>query len=131
MIFKLKAPILGFEQITQLELKKVDDIFMRLQSADAKEPSFTLINPFVLRNYEFDLPAPVQEALEIDNTSNLLIFNIVMIQKPIENSTVNFVAPLIFNTDNQSMLQYIINDRFDYGVAEPISEFLPQEVADA
>ncbi len=124
MIFELKAPILGFEHIKQLELKKIDDIFMRLQSVDAKEPSFTLINPFVLRNYEFDLPSPLQQLLQINDNSNLLIFNIVMIQKPIENSTINFVAPLIFNTDTQTMLQYIINDRFDYGVAEPISSFL-------
>ena len=130
MIFELKAPILGFEQIKQLELKKIDDIFMRLQSVDAKEPSFTLINPFVLRDYEFDLPLTLQELLQIKEDSNLLIFNIVMIQKPIENSTVNFVAPLIFNTDTQSMLQYIINDRFDYGVAEPVSAFLTQDGSD-
>jgi flagellar assembly factor FliW len=50
-----------------------------------------------------------------------------MIQKPIENSTINFVAPLIFNTDTKKMAQMIINDRLDYGVTEPISSFFPEE----
>jgi flagellar assembly factor FliW len=127
MIFDLKAPILGFDDITQLELKKIDDIFMRLQSIDADEPSFTLINPFVLRDYAFDIPSPLQKKLEINDNSNLLIFNIVMIQKPIENSTVNFIAPLIFNTDNQTMAQMIINDRLDYGVTEVISSFFQKD----
>ncbi len=127
MIFNLKAPIFGFENITQLELKKIDEVFVRLQSVDAKEPSFTLINPFVLRDYEFDIPSSLQEKLEIDDNSNLLIYNIVMIQKPIENSTVNFVAPLIFNTDNRYMAQMIINDRVDYGVAEVIKSFFSKE----
>jgi flagellar assembly factor FliW len=127
MIFDLKEPILGFNDTKQLELKKIDDIFMRLQSVDAKEPSFTLINPFVLREYEFDIPSALQQKLEINDNSNLLIFNIVMIQKPIENSTVNFVAPLIFNTDTQTMAQMIINDRQDYGVTEAISSFFPKD----
>lgn len=130
MIFDLIEPILGFDDIKQLELKKIDDTFMRLQSVDAKEPSFTLINPFILRDYEFDIPSPLQQKLEIDDDSNLLIYNIVMIQKPIENSTINFVAPLIFNTDTKKMAQMIINDRLDYGVTEPISSFFPEDKDD-
>jgi len=127
MIFDLIEPILGFDDTKQMELKKIDETFMRLQSVDAKEPSFTLINPFILRDYEFDIPSPLQQKLEIDSNSNILIFNIIMIQKPIENSTINFVAPLIFNTDNQYMAQMIINDRPDYGLTEPISSFFSKE----
>ena len=126
MIFDLTVPIFGFEKTKQLELKKIDDIFMRLQSIEAQEPSFTLINPFVLREYEFDIPSQLQEKLKIDDSSNLLIYNIVMIQKPIENSTVNFVAPLIFNTDTKLMAQMIINDRQDYGVTEVIKSFFSE-----
>ncbi len=123
MVFHVKAPILGFESISQLELKKIDDIFMRLQSVDAAEPSFTLINPFVLRPYAFDIPLSLQEKLGIEQDSNLLVYNIVMIQNPIEKSTVNFVAPLIFNTDTQSMAQHLINDNPQYGIIEPIDSF--------
>lgn len=127
MVFHVKAPILGFESISQLELMKIDDIFMRLQSPGTLEPSFTLINPFVLRPYAFDIPSVLQEKLGIDNQSNLLVYNIVMIQNPIEKSTVNFAAPLIFNTDTQCMAQHIINDRPEYGVIEPIDSFFTKE----
>ena len=124
MLFDLKVPLLGFESIKQMELRKIDDFFMRLKTPDADEPSFTLVNPFVLCEYAFDIPTPVQELLEITNDSNILIFNIIVVQTPIEKSTINFVAPLIFNTDNQTMAQIIINEPLEYGIAEPIETFI-------
>ena len=130
MLFDLKAPLLGFESITQMELQKIDDIFMRLKTPDAEEPSFTLVNPFVLRDYAFEVPAPLQKAMGIEDGSNLLIFNIIVVQTPIENSVVNFAAPLVFNVDTKSMAQVIISDNPDYGIAEPISNYL-KEAGDA
>ena len=124
MLFELKLPLLGFESLTKMELQKIDDIFMRLKSPDTDEPSFTLINPFILRDYAFDIPAGTQSLMQIDDKSNLLIYNIIIIQTPIENSTVNFIAPLLFNTDNNTMAQVIINDNPEYSIAEPISTFL-------
>jgi flagellar assembly factor FliW len=124
MLFDLKAPLLGFESIRQMELQKIDEIFMRLKTPDADEPSFTLINPFVLRDYAFEIPTPLQRAMEITDDSNLLIFNIIVIQTPIENSVVNFIAPLVFNTDNHTMAQVILDNSGDYGIAEPIANYL-------
>ncbi len=130
MQFELKLPLLGFESIKEMKLTKIDDIFMQLENAteDAK-PSFTLINPFILKPYEIDIPESVQTLLDIKDDSNLLIFNIVVIQNPIENSTVNFVAPIIFNTDNQTMVQTILDGKAaqEHGMAEPISSFMNNE----
>lgn len=123
MLFDLKMPLLGFESIQKMQLEKVDDIFMRLTSPDADELSFILINPFILRDYAFDIPTPIEKLLEIDNNSNLLIYNIIVIQNPIEKSVVNFIAPIVFNTDNHTMAQVIIGDSVQYGIAEPISTF--------
>lgn len=123
MQFDLKLPLLGFESVSQMELTKIDDIFMRLESV-GEGPSFTLVNPFALREYSFDIPSSLQALMEINPHSNLLIFNIMIIHTPIENSTVNFVAPLIFNTDNQTMAQIIIDNRNDFGIAEPIKNYL-------
>lgn len=124
MLFELKSPMPGFESIHQMELQKVDDIFMRLKTPGAEEPSFTLINPFILREYSFEMPTSLQEAMQINDDSNLLIFNIIVVQKPIENSLINFVAPLVFNVDTQTMAQIIVDDHLDYGIAEPISKYL-------
>ncbi len=123
MQFALKLPLLGFESVSHMELQKIDDIFMRLESV-GEGPSFTLVNPFVLREYAFDIPTSLQALLDIKPESNILIFNIMVMQTPIENSTVNFIAPLIFNTDNQTMAQIIIDNRSDFGIAEPIKNFL-------
>lgn len=125
MQFDLKLPILGFETVSKMELHKIDDIFLRLESV-GEGPSFTLVNPFVLREYAFDIPSSLQALLGIVPESNLLIYNIMILQTPIENSTINFVAPLIFNTDNQTMAQIIVDNRTDFGIAEPIKKYLKE-----
>jgi flagellar assembly factor FliW len=129
MQFELKLPLLGFESIKQMELKKIDDIFMRLESV-GEGPSFTLINPYVLREYAFDIPASLQALMEIDEKSNLLIYTIVILTTPIENSNINFVAPVIFNTDNGQMAQIIIDNRSEFSIAEPIKNYLKDRTDD-
>ncbi|PHM18132.1 MAG: flagellar biosynthesis protein FliW [Sulfuricurvum sp. PD_MW2] len=123
MQFDLKLPLLGFEAVSKMELQKIDDIFMRLESV-GEGPSFTLVNPFALREYSFDIPASLQALMEITPESNLLIYNIMILQRPIEKSTINFVAPIVFNTDNQTMAQIIVDNRSDFGISEPISNYL-------
>lgn len=123
MQFDLKLPLLGFEAVSKMELQKIDEIFLRLESI-GDGPSFTLINPFTLREYSFDIPSSLQALMGITPESNLLIYNIMILQTPIEKSTINFVAPLIFNTDNQTMAQIIVDNRADFGISEPISNYL-------
>ncbi|MDP3291346.1 MAG: flagellar assembly protein FliW [Sulfuricurvum sp.] len=123
MQFDLKLPLLGFEAVSKMELQKIDEIFLRLESI-GEGPSFTLINPFALREYSFDIPSSLQALMGITPESNLLIYNIMILQTPIEKSTINFVAPLIFNTDNQTMAQIIVDNRSDFGIAEPVRTYL-------
>ena len=124
MKFDICVPILGFEDVKEVTLEKIDDIFMKMQSTNDKHISFTLIDPFILREYDFEVPANTQDLLEINKGSNLIILNIVLIQSPIENSVVNFIGPIIFNTDNNKSAQIILQDSNKYGVAEKISTFL-------
>jgi len=125
MLFTVKLPILGFETLQHLHLEKVDDIFMHLQADnDEKSPTFTLINPYILRDYTFDIPTAIEKLLEIEENSNLLIFNIIILDSTIEESKINFLAPLVFNTDNQSMAQVILENRQEYSIAEPIKNYL-------
>ena len=126
MIFDLKVPILGFDDVNRVALEKVDDIFMRLKSPDNEHISFTLVDPFILRDYEFEIPIATQTLLEISERSNILIYNIMMTQDPIENSVINFIAPIVFNTDTKTAAQVILNTPI-YGVAEPVSSFLSAE----
>ena len=124
MKFDISVPLLGFKEIKQVELEKIDDIFMKMQACEDEHISFTLVNPFVLRDYDFEVPTNIKDTLGIDENSNLLILNIVLIQTPIEDSVVNFIGPLIFNTDNNKAAQVILAESTKYGVAEKISTFL-------
>lgn len=124
MKFDICVPILGFESVKEVTLEKIDDIFMKMQSAEDKYISFTLVNPFVLREYDFEIPDNTQQLLGIDKNSNLIILNIVLIQSPIENSVVNFIGPMVFNTDNNKAAQIILSESTKYSVAEKISTFL-------
>ena len=124
MKFNISVPLLGFDDIKEVELEKIDDIFMKMQSKEDEHISFTLVDPFVLRDYDFEIPQNVQNILEVNEKSNILILNIILIQTPIENSIVNFIGPVVFNTDNNKAAQIILQDSTKYGVAEKISNFL-------
>ncbi len=124
MKFDVCVPLLGFDSVKQVSLEKIDDIFMKMQSTTDEHISFTLIDPFVLREYDFEIPDKTQELLEVTKDSNILILNIVLIQSPIENSVINFVGPVVFNTDNNKAAQIILQDSQKFGVAEKISTFL-------
>ena len=124
MKFDIMVPLLGFEDIKQVELQKIDDIFMKMQSCEYENISFILVNPYALRKYDFNVPETTKNILEITKEANLLIYNIVLIQTPIEKSIVNFIAPIVFNTDNSKVAQIILADSREYGVAETISSFL-------
>jgi len=124
MKFDVVTPFLGFEDVKEVELEKIDDIFMKMQAMDEEHVSFTLVDPFVLREYDFEIPDNIRELLEVTTDSNILILNIVLIQAPIEDSIVNFIGPIIFNTDSNRVAQIIIQESTKYGVAEKISTFL-------
>lgn len=124
MKFEMSIPLLGFEDLKQVELQKIDDIFMKMQSLDEKHISFTLIDPFILREYDFEVPESIREILDITKDSNIIVQNIVLIQNPIEESIVNFIGPILFNTDTKKAAQVILPETGEYSVAEKISSFL-------
>jgi len=125
MRYKLSVPLLGFEEIKEMELEKIDDIFMRLTDANSGI-SFTLVDPFALREYDFEIPKNFQEILNINKDSKLLVYNIMILQNPIKNSTINFLAPIIFNQNEKTMAQIVLdNTKYkDYNVVERISNYL-------
>ncbi|MEA3229201.1 MAG: flagellar assembly protein FliW [Campylobacterota bacterium] len=124
MKFDISTPLLGFEDLKEVELEKIDDIFMKMQDVNNEHISFTLIDPFILREYDFEVPDSVQELLEIDENSNILVLNIVLLQTPVEDSIVNFIGPILFNTDSKKAMQIILPESDNYEISEKISTFL-------
>ena len=125
MIFSVKSPILGFEHIKTMELIELDKFFVKLASKD-DETSFTMINPFALRSYEFDIPSYYEELMDIKESSQLRSYNIIVVALPLEKSTVNFVAPIVCNMDNMTLSQVVLDvTKYpQYGQAEMIENFI-------
>lgn len=125
MILNVASPILGFEHIKSFELIEIDQFFVRLQSQD-DATSFTAINPYALRSYDFEVPTYYEELMKINENSTLRVYNIIVVAIPLENSTVNFIAPVVINLDNKTLSQVVLDVAKypEYGQSEPISDFL-------
>ena len=126
--YEVKGDVLGFENMLNVEIHKIDEMFSTIQDIDNKDISFTIVNPFLLREYSFDLPADAKILLEINENANVSVHNIVVIQKPLEDSTVNFLAPILINHDNKRIAQIVLNQKRhpDFGMAESIRSFKEQ-----
>jgi len=124
MQYQVKSTILGFESVECVELSQIDELFLTLRSCDGSV-SFTLVNPYPLREYSFDLPTAVRVLLDINEDSKVMVYNIAVIQDPLDESCINFLAPLIFNQDNATMAQAVLDvkNHPGFGLAEPIKKF--------
>jgi flagellar assembly factor FliW len=127
MIYDVKKPILGFENVLQVELQEIDGLFSSLEAIGTEITSWTLVNPYQLREYSFDIPKNVQVLLDIKEDSDILVYNIVVLNNPIKNSVVNFKAPLLFNKNNGKMAQFVLEDEG----FETIGELLELKKQDA
>ena len=121
MKYKVVLPILGFESVKEFRLEELDGGFFSLKS---KEVTFTLVNPFILRDdYAFEISEEEQKKLNLKVDSNYFVLNIVILNEPFLDSTVNFAAPLIFNSDKKILGQVVL-DEYNFGLMEPLKKFV-------
>jgi flagellar assembly factor FliW len=125
MIYEVKVSILGFENTQRIEIHEIDELFSTMQDADNKNISFTIVNPYLLREYSFDVPTNVKVLLELNEKTDAHVYNIVMINKHLENSTINFLAPIVVNNDNSTLAQVVLDKERhpDFGMCETIKSF--------
>lgn len=129
MVFDVKYPVLGFENVTSFDFDAVDDNFATIRAMDnGGIPSFTLVNPFVLREYAFDIPSSIKALMDIKENSNILVYLILIVKRPFNESLANFLAPIVFNVDNKTMSQVVLDELQypNYFAAEPISKFITE-----
>lgn len=125
MIYQIKAPILGFEHITSVELTRLDEYFAKIASDD-KSLEMMLVNPYSLREYSFTIPRYIEMLLGLDKDSSVLVYCIVILQRDVEESMVNFLAPLLFNTKDKVAGQVALSmmDYPDFGFKDTLKSFL-------
>jgi len=120
MNFRVVSPILGFDTIKEVTFSEVDDFFSRLEKEGL---SFTLVNPHRLREYSFEIPSFYNNVLQIEEGDDVRVYCTMIVNSVIENSMINFSAPMILNHSKKLLAQVALDDA-RFGMAESISEYL-------
>jgi len=123
--FDMVCSILGYEDENQFAIieHKENSNFKWLQSTKTPSLAFAITMPgFFGIEYVFELSETAQEELGIESADDIVVFNIAVIphENP-RNSTVNLLAPIIFNIKNQKAGQIILtgtNFRVDFPLFE-------------
>ena len=122
-IFDFVLPIIGFDKLKKfviLEPTK-DNLFKWLQSVEDPALAFPIISVSALDyDYTIDIADNVIEALGITSVESVLVMNITSIpQNDPSGTTINLLAPLIFNIDNQKAGQVVLSGS-GYDISYPM-----------
>lgn len=122
-IFDFKLPIIGFSELRKFVILDVnqDSFFKWLQSTEDPSLAFPIISIFSMNlDYSIDLPDDVVEKLSITNVDNILVMNVASIpQDNPQGTTINLLAPLIFNLEKQIAGQVILSGS-GYDISFPL-----------
>lgn len=123
MKFELVMPMPGFEEIKELELEKLDEHFATLKASNGI--TWSLVNPYALRDYNLRLSLHAQILLDIKKDSALEVYCMMIMQNPLEDSKVNFLSPFIFNLSARRAMQFHcdINEYPSYLKLEALKHF--------
>lgn len=123
--FEMVSPILGYEDEKKFVLieHRENSHFKWFQSIKTPELAFAVtFAGFFGIDYSFELPDDVQESLKITEADDVLTLNTVVI--PYENpkaSTINLLAPLIFNIHSRKGAQIILTNP-NFKIDHPLFE---------
>lgn len=109
MIYKVKYLILGFENVDEVKLETHDGLTTLMTCINENKLQLTLINSDNSKKY-FEIPIEIKTLLDINDTTNYSVYFTVIIDKIIHKSVINLGAPIIFNEDNKTTAQCVIND---------------------
>lgn len=122
-IFDFVLPVIGFNDLTKFIIldPNKDTLFKWLQSVEEPSLAFPIISVASLDyDYSVDLSDNVINVLEITNAESLLVMNITSIpQDNPRGTTINLLAPLIFNLDNQKAGQIVLSGS-GYDISHPM-----------
>lgn len=122
-IFNFVMPVIGFDMLHKFIIldPNKDTLFKWLQSVEDPALAFPIISVSALNlDYTIDLPDNIVETLDIKNVESLLVMNITSIpQDNPKGTTINLLAPLIFNLDNQNAAQVVLSGS-GYDISYPM-----------
>lgn len=122
-IFDFIIPIIGFSEIKKFVIVDLqqDSFFKWLQAVDDPGLAFPVVSIFSTDlDYSIDIPDDVVEKLKISKIEDILVLNIASIpQDNPQDTSVNLLAPLIFNLDEKIAGQIILSGS-GYNISFPL-----------
>ena len=122
-IFNFVLPIIGFDELDKYIIldPSQDSLFKWLQSVQDPTLAFPILSVASLDlEYSIDLNDDIVNNLEITNSDSVLVMNITSIpQDNPKGTTINLLAPLIFNLDNQKAGQIVLSGS-GYDISYPM-----------
>lgn len=118
-VYRFEKGIPGFEDKTKfIMLDQEEAPFYYLQSTEEEELAFVVVDPFLFYpEYEFELPDSEKEELKIG--SELVIRCVLTLNKQIERSTINLLAPIVFNPEQRRGKQIVLHQT-NYQTKHPL-----------
>lgn len=103
-----------------------DGIFFTMQSVNTPELAFVITNPFLFhKDYDFTLEDSVVKQLGIEKPEDVEVYNILTLQDPFQQSTINLQAPVVINRKNKQAKQVILNNE-NYKTKHPLFNASPE-----
>lgn len=122
-IFNFVLPIIGFNELKKFVIVDInkDNFFKWLQSVEDPSLAFPVVSVFSMNiDYSVDIPDNVVELLKIKSVESLLVMNIASIpQNDPQGTTLNLLAPIIFNIEEQLAGQVILSGS-GYDISFPL-----------
>lgn len=132
LLFDFELPIIGYNNLKKYVLIEHDEesCFKWLQSVDNAEIAFPVtVASYFNIDYVFEISDENAEKIDLKNSEDLLVLNIVSIpaNNP-QNTTINLRAPIIINTANLLAMQIILPDD-SLQIRQPLFKNEPQPAA--
>ena len=122
-IINFVDPIIGYEEFRSFTLieQNNSEYFKWLQSIENPELAFPTTNPvFFGIDYTFEIANEIAQKINLTDGNSAVILNIVTIPNNNPNgSTVNLLAPIVVNSENNQAMQIILSDS-GYPIRQPL-----------
>lgn len=122
-IISIVGGVIGFPELTRYTLLEYTQPFSWLHSIDRPELAFVVVNAAEFGE-EYAFPLPIGDGdLDLKETDEVAIINLVSVRPDPTLTTVNLKAPLVVNLRNMKGIQVVLDDpRFPVRMALYVQE---------